>query len=119
LFAKVGTSESSSGPGNDTATTYSPQFVYQYEVNGTKHYSNVRRFGRIEGAGAEWADAISSRYRVGAKIKVAYYPADPDVAVLEPGNSSEALWLPGIGLAALLFSLVVFIWIVPAIAKTP
>ena len=46
-------------------------------------------------------------------------PQDPDVAVLEPGNSTEALWLPGIGLVSLLFSIAAFIWIVPAIAKNP
>jgi hypothetical protein len=48
---------------------------------------------------------------------VHYYPADPDVAVLEPGNNSEGLWLPGIGLVALLGGLATLIWIVPAMAK--
>ena len=47
-----------------------------------------------------------------------YFPADPDVAVLEPGNNSEGLWLPGIGLVALLFGLATLIWIVPAVAKS-
>jgi hypothetical protein len=37
--------------------------------------------------------------------------------VLEPGNDSEALWLPGVGLVAFLLGLAAFIWIVPGMAK--
>ena len=46
-----------------------------------------------------------------------YFPADPLVAVLEPGNTSEGLWLPGVGLLALLFGLTTLIWIMPAVAR--
>ena len=99
------------------ATTFSPQFVYSYEVEGVNHFNNRRRFGRIEGSDDAWAQEIAAHYKVGTKIRVHYFPSDPDVAVLETGNNSEGLWLPGVGLAALLFGLATLIWVVPAVAK--
>jgi hypothetical protein len=45
------------------------------------------------------------------------FQADPDVAVLEPGNNSEGLWLRCVGLVTLLFRLAVLIWIAPAVAR--
>ena len=92
--------------------------MYTYEVGGVKHFNNRRRFGQIEGSGEDWAEDIAMRYRAGKAVRVYYFPADPDVAVLEPGNNSEGLWLPGIGLVALLFGLAALIWIVPAVAKS-
>jgi len=119
VFSKVKADEVTDSTEGRRSSTYSPQFVYSYEVDGATHFNNVRRFGRLQGQDAEWADEIASRYPRGGKVHVAYLPADPDVAVLEPGNNSEAFWLPGIGLAALGFGLVVFLWIVPSIARLP
>ena len=116
LFSRVNTSETRDSD-QQRATTFSPQFVYTYEIGGVKHFNNRRRFGRIEGSGEDWAEDIATRYRVGKGVRVHYFPADPDVAVLEPGNNSEGLWLPGVGLVALLFGLATLIWIVPAVAK--
>jgi hypothetical protein len=116
LFSRVNASETrdSDGP-RDTA--FSPQFVYTYEVDGVKHFNNRRRFGQIEGSGEGWAEDIAARYQAGRGVRVYYFQADPDVAVLEPGYNSEGLWLPGVGLVALLFGLATLIWIVPAVAK--
>ena len=116
LFSRVNASETRDS-NQQRATTFSPQFVYTYEVDGVKHFNNRRRFGRIEGAGEDWAEDIAARYQAGKGIRVYYFPADPDVAVLEPGNNSEGMWLPGVGLAALLFGLATLIWIVPAVAR--
>jgi len=116
LFSRVTASETRDSE-HQSSTTFSPQFVYTYELAGIKHFGNRRRFGRIEGSGEDWAADISARYPAGKGIRVYYFPADPDVAVLEPGNSSEALWLPGVGVVALLFGLATLIWIVPAVAK--
>ena len=116
LFSRVNTSETEDS-NQRRATTYSPQFVYTYEVGGVKHFNNRRRFGQIEGSAEDWAADIAAHYEVGRAVRVHYYPADPDVAVLETGNNSEGLWLPGVGLVALLLGLATLIWIVPAVAK--
>jgi hypothetical protein len=116
LFSRVNTSETRDS-NNRPGTTFSPQFVYTYEVDGVQHFNNRRRFGRIEGSDDAWAEDIAAHYKVGKEVRVHYLPADPDVAVLEPGNNSEGLWLPGVGLVALLFGSAALIWIVPAVAK--
>ena len=104
--------------GDDTSdsTSYA-RFVYEYQVDGAQHFNNVRRFAQVEGGDRDEADRVAERYHKGAKVTVSYFPTDPDVAVLEPGNTSASLWLPGIGLVAVLFSLAVFLWIVPAVAR--
>jgi hypothetical protein len=94
------------------------EFVYRYEVAGTKHFSNLRRWAKVEGASSEEEQRIRTAYAKGAKVKVFYFPIDPDVAVLEPGNANDSLLLPGIGAFCLLFSLLVFFVMVPGIAKS-
>jgi hypothetical protein len=102
---------------NQRTTTFSPAFAYSYTVDNVQHFGNLRRFARIAGSGEDWAEDIAARYRLGKAVKVHYYAADPDVAVLEPGNDSEGLWLPGVALAALFFGLSVLIFLVPSLAK--
>lgn len=118
IFAATGGDEKDEDSTDDTSdpTSYA-RFVYQYEVNGIKHFNNVRRFAQVEGGSTDEAGQVASRYRKGASVKVSYFPTDPDVAVLEPGNTSASLWIPGIGVVLLLFSLATFIWVVPAVAK--
>jgi hypothetical protein len=94
------------------------RFVYQYEVAGKKHYNNIRRFEEISGGADKDMERIAHRYRKGAKVDVRYFPADPDVSNVEPGNTSSVFILPGIGIAALLVGLATFRWIVPAMAKS-
>jgi hypothetical protein len=86
--------------------TNSVPLAYQYEVNGEKHYSNVRHFGQFVGSSEEsWSDAIFKRYPTGTQVPVTYCPADPDVAALESGIHPETWFLPGGGAAFLLFGL--------------
>jgi hypothetical protein len=95
---------------NDTSdSAASSRLVYKYEVAGTKHFNNLRRFAEVEDG--------SVHYQKNAVVKVSYFPTDPDVAVLEPGNTTDALWLPGIGIVLILFSLAIFIWMVPRLAR--
>jgi hypothetical protein len=49
-----------------------------------------------------------ARYPTGADVPVWYCPADPDLAVLEPGIGQEAYYLPGAGAAFFLFGLLVW-----------
>jgi len=99
------------------ATSYSTSLVYSYSVDGVTHLANNRRWGQLAAAGAGWAADIAARYPAGAAVEVRYDPVDPDRAVLEPGFSTEILWLPGAGLAFLLFGLAVWIWGIPFITR--
>lgn len=101
------------------STTYSTRLVYRYEAGGFKRHGNVWRFGQLSGASQEWAESIASKYPKGEKVKVAYDPSDPDLCVLEPGIDTDAYWIPGIGLVALLFGLAAIISLGPVIDKDP
>ena len=87
------------------ATDRGVPLAYEYEVNGEKHFSNVRHFGQFAESKANWADAILKRYPTGTQVPVTYCPSDPDLAALESGINPEAWYLPGGGAAFLLFGL--------------
>jgi len=85
--------------------------AYRYEVNGTQYFSNVRHFGQfIRSSSQDWAEVIHQRYPSGTGVPVSYCPTDPDLAALEPGINSESYYLPGAGLAFLLFGIVAMLW---------
>ena len=86
-------------------TTRGVPLAYEYEVNGERHYSNVRHFGQFAGSSGDWADKILQRYPTGKQVPVTYCATDPDVAALESGINREAWFLPGGGAAFLLFGL--------------
>ena len=65
------------------------RLVYRYEEAGRKRYSNVRVFGQTPDS----SDS-AGRFAYGKKVQVAYCPTDPDLAVLEPGVTNDAYYLP-------------------------
>jgi hypothetical protein len=87
----------------------SADLVYRYDVGGKQHYSNVRRFGQLAAASGNWAGDIAKRYPLGQSVSVRYDPANPNLAVLEPGFDTECYWAPGAGAAFFLFGVAVFI----------
>ncbi|HUL21162.1 MAG TPA: DUF3592 domain-containing protein [Thermodesulfobacteriota bacterium] len=92
-------------------TTHGAPLAYRYEVNGTQYFSNVRHFGQfISSSSQEWSEAILQRYPSGTGVPVSYCPTDPDLAALEPGIHSESYYLPGGGLAFLLFGIAGVVW---------
>jgi hypothetical protein len=93
-------------PNDTTDAAYKARLVYKYDVKGTEHFNNVRSFAQVESG---------PRYKTGDHVQVSYLPADPDMAVIEPGNSGDTLWIPGIGIVLLLMSMAAFIWVVPAV----
>jgi hypothetical protein len=98
------------------ASLASDRIVYAYDVAGRRHFANRRVFGQVGHPGeGEAAEAIATRYPRGRAVTVRYAPDRPDLAVLEPGISSEAYLLPGAGLAFLLFGLAAMRWGVPAL----
>lgn len=112
VFARKGGGEDGGDATDDTTdTAYYARFVYRYDVAGVTHFNNLRRFAQVEGGNSEEAERIENRYRKGAPVKVSYFPADPDTAVLEPGNTGAAFILPGIGVVLMLFSAATFLWV--------
>lgn len=100
------------------STVYGVRLVYEYEVDGRKHFNNVRVFGQLAGSSDSGrASSIAQQYPLGKKVDVAYDPADPDIAALEPGIDNEAYWLPGAGAAFLLFGLAVYFFGIPALTS--
>jgi hypothetical protein len=92
-------------------TTHGAPLAYQYEVNGTRYFSNVRHFGQFIGSSSrDWAEAILQQYPSGTAVPVSYCPDDPDLAALEPGINSESYYLPGGGLAFVLFGIAGMLW---------
>lgn len=105
--------------GRDTLGSTLPdgRLVYAYDVAGRRYYGNRRRFGQVGSpSGSDAAEAVAARYPRGRAVPVRYDPRRPDLAVLEPGVSTEAYLLPGAGLAFLLFGAAALRWGVPALA---
>jgi hypothetical protein len=101
------------------STTYSTRIVYKYTAAGAVRYGNTVRFGQLSGSSQQWASEIARRYPRGRQSPVACRPGDEDTSVLEPGLSSDAWWIPGIGLVCLLFAAAVAIILVPAAGEDP
>jgi hypothetical protein len=71
---------------------------YVYKVEGHDYWSGRVEpydFGMQNSAGAK---RMGERHPVGSTAQVAYDPRDPSIAYLEPGPSSFALALAGIGI---------------------
>lgn len=78
------------------------QVLYQYRVGDRDYVAGGVEpydFGMQNSAGAA---KMRERHPVGSQAKVAYDPANPAVSYLEPGPSSFALVLSGIGAFMLL-----------------
>jgi hypothetical protein len=76
--------------------------IYQYRVGDRDYVAGGVEpydFGMQNSAGAA---KMRERHPIGSQAKVAYDPANPAVAYLEPGPSSFALVLSGIGAFMLL-----------------
>ena len=83
-----------------TSTVYLADIVFQYEVGGSEYNTTNRHFGQLGGAGdSSEAELILLRYPAQAEVPVSYNPGDPSIAAAEPGFNSDALWIPGAGLA--------------------
>jgi hypothetical protein len=88
-----------------TLTRADDRVLYTYDVAGQPYVAMTRHFGEVSGGRPTWKGPIVARYPVGAEVRVAYAPAQPEQATLEPGLSADVWILPGLGAAVWLFVL--------------
>jgi len=81
--------------GNWRGRWYRAQIAFKYQVSGTEHIG-VRAFFGDQVSWMSHYSAVQevSRYSTGSTVEVFYDPADPSVAVLEPGVHRQ-LWIFG------------------------
>lgn len=92
-------------------TTYRPEVVYTYTVDGTEYTGSLIAYG-LKGSSSSrsFAQHYDSKYPEGSAVPVAYDPARPQTSVLEPGVSKRAFILVAFGavfaINALMFALI-------------
>jgi Protein of unknown function (DUF3592) len=73
-----------SGTVSKIVINYTPVVEYRYEVGGVQHLSRSIQADMKLGGSEEFARGYASRYAPGKQVEVAYDPANPHRASLEP-----------------------------------
>ncbi|MCB1028202.1 MAG: DUF3592 domain-containing protein [Microthrixaceae bacterium] len=79
-------------PDSEGEDGHKPTVVYAYSVDGRPFQATLINFGSHNGADLDAVERTVARYPPGEVVDVAYDPADPGTAVLEPGNTG-ANWV--------------------------
>lgn len=82
------------------------QYIYRYSVRGRTHYNNIIQFGQGSARSQSLETPEGEPIPRNATLTVAYHPADPDLAVLQPGLVPLAWVLPAAGAGFLAFSVI-------------
>lgn len=77
-----------------------PVISYVYQVTGQTYEARKLQFVQ-DGFGMSWAKSKLASYPVDAVVEVSYNPADPQIAVLEPGGQPK--WYLFVSAVALAF----------------
>ncbi|CAN5242636.1 hypothetical protein BH09MYX1_BH09MYX1_43420 [soil metagenome] len=75
------------------STSYQPSVVYRYVVDGKSFDGTRVKLSPSSMSDPKRAKEFLDRYPFGAKVDVAYDPADPKSAYLESGTSGGAIFL--------------------------
>jgi hypothetical protein len=75
------------------STSYSPNIVYRYTVNGKDYESKEITFGFVRGDESEAMEKVSL-YSAGSQVKVFYNTSSPEQSCLEPGGSKVGFAIP-------------------------
>ncbi|QDV15521.1 hypothetical protein Pan153_01350 [Gimesia panareensis] len=71
---------------NSSSSTYSPKVIYRYEVEGQEFKGDTVWFGNdVSTSDRSMSSKTVKKYPVQKNVTVYYDPAEPAVAVLEPG----------------------------------
>ncbi|MFG0283001.1 MAG: DUF3592 domain-containing protein [Phycisphaerales bacterium JB039] len=84
------------------------RIVFSYDVGGVEYESNRLAIGRVAKARTH-PDAVVRKYPVGRFVKVAYDPAQPTSAALEPGLNLATALPALLGVLLVLASFVFFV----------
>ncbi|HTY98378.1 MAG TPA: DUF3592 domain-containing protein [Rhodocyclaceae bacterium] len=71
-----------------------PRIAFEYQVDGRSYESDSLLVGTTPSGSMPYARSVTEKYPVGAAVRVAYNPADPQRAVLEPGPRAEDYLAP-------------------------
>jgi hypothetical protein len=92
IYASVEARRSRSGTG--TSTTYYPNVIYQYQVNGQMYQGNRVTLGSSIGLGSYSAvQKTVDQYAIGSTIPIFYNPVNPAEAVIERRAPSSRMFL--------------------------
>jgi hypothetical protein len=83
---------------------------YEYKVDGEEYEGRDLASGDFPYRSARSATRMLGPYAHGSTVVVRYFPAEPEVAVLEPGMSLDVLYLPVVASMLLLTSLGLVAW---------
>jgi len=89
--------------GRRSRTSYSPKIQFEYTVDGKQYSSDQLNASGEFFAGRGKAQEVVDNYKRGKQVDVFYSPADPNVAMLEPGLTGGSFVVFGVGV---LFSVV-------------
>ena len=89
------------------STTYSPDILYRYVIDGREYRSNRYGFFTTSSSGYQGKADIVSRFPKGLQTRCYVDPSDPTQAVLRPQDISSMWWaaIPGLFFAIGLFGL--------------
>jgi hypothetical protein len=102
----ISSAAASTGPPSGDSKAYAPVIVYHYEVDGTKHTSSQLATYRVANYTAK---TIDQQFPIGP-VAVHYNPDDSADAVLLTGLASENFIPIGLGGAATLIGVVIFLF---------
>lgn len=83
---------------------------YDYTVDGEEYEGRDVASGDLPYRSARSATRRIQPYALGSTVVVRYFPAEPEVAVLEPGISADVLYLPVAASVLLVTSLGLVAW---------
>lgn len=106
---RVTRSEVSKSTDADGADSYSPEVLYEYQVDDQSYENSTIKFGENSYSSRRRAEEIAATYPVGQRVTVSYDPIEPGQSVLEPGVTGGSYIVLGIGAVFVVVSLLILV----------